>query len=548
VKLSPNGRTLLFATLIGGSGDDQASSVAVDAQRAVYVAGGTSSNNFPTTTGAFRTTPAGETGAWVMKFIPTLTAVAYTTLLGGSSFDNPTHLQVDGAGNAYVTGSTYSANFPVTPGAFVTSNPQGLQKGFVTKVNPAGSGLAFSTYFCGTSDNFAGLAIDEFGHPYLTGWTPGGDIPISAGAYRQTAQGVDAFVAKLNSAATSLLYSTYLGGSGAEFGAAVRVNAAGNAFAVGATTSRDFPTVGGPLQSVNPTIQAFGTAGYLSVLNPTGTNIVYSTYLGGVASDVLSALELDGAGDAYLAGHSYSNNFPTTPPTPPFGGGADAIGAKVSGFNLPACRVTNLSLAGITVPQGGGSGSIAVDAEQGCNWHALASMPFVTLTGGTAGGLLGSAQGAVNYSVSANSGVNPRTASITIGRKIVQIIQPGTAAMAPFDDVALAHPFSNHVQLMKINGITSGCSATSYCPDNPTTRGQMAVFLMRSLLGGDDFPFPATPYFNDVPAGHPFFKWIQKMREWGITTGCSATDYCPDSPNTRGQMAVFIVRSFFAPR
>jgi S-layer homology domain len=103
---------------------------------------------------------------------------------------------------------------------------------------------------------------------------------------------------------------------------------------------------------------------------------------------------------------------------------------------------------------------------------------------------------------------------------------------------------------MKELGITAGCSPTQYCPDDPVTRGQMAVFLIRAVLGitaQDTPPSPATPFFTDVPAAHPFFSFIQKMRELGITSGCTATTYRPDAPATRGQMAVFLIRAFFTP-
>jgi hypothetical protein len=101
---------------------------------------------------------------------------------------------------------------------------------------------------------------------------------------------------------------------------------------------------------------------------------------------------------------------------------------------------------------------------------------------------------------------------------------------------------------MKDLGITSGCGATTYCPSDPVTRGQMAVFLVRARLGianGENFPYVSSPYFDDVSAGHIFFPFIQKMKELGITAGCSLTSYCSDGPNTRGQMAVFVTRNFF---
>jgi len=124
---------------------------------------------------------------------------------------------------------------------------------------------------------------------------------------------------------------------------------------------------------------------------------------------------------------------------------------------------------------------------------------------------------------------------------------PGTPF---FTDVPATHPFFKYIQQMRQSGITQGCTATTFCPDDTLTRGQAAVFLVRGRLGvaaGQPFAFQPAPYFTDVPASHPFFPWIQKMKDLGITGGCSATQFCPDSPMTRGQMAVFIIRTFFTP-
>jgi hypothetical protein len=119
-----------------------------------------------------------------------------------------------------------------------------------------------------------------------------------------------------------------------------------------------------------------------------------------------------------------------------------------------------------------------------------------------------------------------------------------------FTDVPATHIFFKYVQKMRQLGITAGCGPTSYCPDDPVTRGQMAVFIVRARLGlasTDTFPFQSTPFFTDVPSTNIFFSFIQKMKELGITAGCGPSTYCPDDPNTRGQMAVFIIRGLLTP-
>jgi hypothetical protein len=166
-------------------------------------------------------------------------------------------------------------------------------------------------------------------------------------------------------------------------------------------------------------------------------------------------------------------------------------------------------------------------------------------------GATGSGNGSIGYSVANNTTALPRTAAIRVNgclvNSLIQVIQSGTDTTAPFDDVPSTHPYVDHIRLMKSRAITSGCTATSYCPDGTVTRGQMAVFIIRGFTGGDTFQFTPTPYFTDVPATHPYFSHIQKMRDLGITLGCSTTPakYCPDDPVTRGQMSAFLIRSKF---
>lgn len=190
-----------------------------------------------------------------------------------------------------------------------------------------------------------------------------------------------------------------------------------------------------------------------------------------------------------------------------------------------------------TIPQTGGAFSVNVGTQAGCVWTPTGAPAFALVpnTGGTGPGTL-------NFTVLANNSGAARTAAITVGGQTTRLIQQTTPQNGPFTDVPPNHPYFDFINLLKSNAITQGCSPTTYCPDATTTRGQMAVFIIRSVSGGDTFTFTATPYFTDVPTGHPYFKYIQKMRDLGITVGCSATTYCPDDPVTRGQMAVFLIR------
>jgi hypothetical protein len=143
-----------------------------------------------------------------------------------------------------------------------------------------------------------------------------------------------------------------------------------------------------------------------------------------------------------------------------------------------------------------------------------------------------------------NPASRPRFAAISVIGRLIHIAQAGNSPAVPFTDVPLSDPYVNHIAEIKTRGITSGCGPATYCPAAATTRGQMAVFIIRALMG-DSFAFPTVPFFTDVPSTHPYFKYIQKMRELAITTGCSTTTYCPDATVTRGQMAVFLIRAQF---
>lgn len=241
---------------------------------------------------------------------------------------------------------------------------------------------------------------------------------------------------------------------------------------------------------------------------------------------------------------------------PRTGGGALRI--IVAANAGAAARVANLTIAGRSflltqagtgcgysispstqsVGQAGGNFHFNVATGAGCPWTAISSQSFVTppqtITAGP---------GAASYTVAANPAAAVRSASISVAGEVHQVIQGASNPTVQFDDVPLNHPFYQFISMMRDSAITAGCGNNNYCPDAVTTRGQMAVFIIRAVYGGDTFPYPTAPYFSDVSANHPFFRWIQKMRELGITAGCTANQYCPDDGVTRGQMAVFIVRA-----
>jgi hypothetical protein len=253
-KLNSTGSALLYSTYLGGTSYDGGAGIAVDLSRNAYVTGGTVSNDFPTTKDAFQTTFAGGGDVFVSKLNIAGSALVYSTYLGGNDIDAGSGVAVDSSGNAFVTGQTYSSDFPVTAGAFKTTFGGGedsfVRDAFVTKLNSTGSALLYSTYLGGSGDDVAAwIVVDSLGNAYITGDTQSIDFPVTAEAFQSTYGGhEDAFVSKLNSTGSALAYSTYLGGSSFDAGVGIAVDSSGNAFVQGDTASDNFPTTEGVLQ------------------------------------------------------------------------------------------------------------------------------------------------------------------------------------------------------------------------------------------------------------------------------------------------------------
>jgi len=260
----------------------------------------------------------------ILKLNPTGTALVYSTTLGPQAANVNTaaaHIAVDSSGNAYITGNTDSNNFPTTPGAFKTQHSANPRDAFVTKLNPAGDGLVYST-FLGGGISYS-LALDSSSNAYITGFTDATDFPVTPGAF-QTVNHAPAhsnvFVTKLNAAGTALVYSTYLGGTVdlsnnafyTDRGADIAVDASGAAYITGTTASSDFPTTPNAFQTTNRNLAKSNT-GFVTKLNATGTALLYSTYFGGTTEEEPRAIAIDGNGSAYITGQTNSRDLPTTP-------------------------------------------------------------------------------------------------------------------------------------------------------------------------------------------------------------------------------------------
>jgi len=395
-ELNTDGNHLVFSSYLGGSGADFGQGIAVDSTGNVYVTGSTQSANFPTAN-PLQAAYNGNGDVFVTEINLTGTQILYSTFLGGSQADVSQAIQVTTSGsnaNVYVTGYTFSTDFPLaspyqaanagSPDAFVAE---------ITITSPAEtSALTFSTYLGGSGDDRAyGLGLDGTGNVYITGATVSTDFPTTSGAYQTTNHGLaDAFVAKLNPAGSSLLYSTYLGGSGVDQGNALAVTSAGVVYVTGFTQSSDFPTLNpvqailgvsaGPLCGTSACSDAFVTQ-----LNAAGNALAYSTYLGGSGPDFGQAIALDSTGDPYITGSTSSTNFPAI------------AGAFQS------------SLTGVT-------GNAFVAKIDSANQPSIALVP-----------------GSVNF--------GNETLSVTSAQQQVTVINPGTEPLV-ITEIAFDHPFT----------------------------------------------------------------------------------------------------------
>ncbi len=309
-KLDASGAALGYSTYLGGSGVDRGYGIALDGAGSAYLTGTTNSTNFPTTAGAFDTTLNGFFDVFVTKLNPSGAALGYSSYLGGSDSDYGNAIALDGAGSAYLTGFTHSADLPTTSGAFDTTF-NGIFDAFVTKLNASGAALGYSTFLGGRSgDSGIGIAVGGAGSAYLTGSTTSDDFPTTAGAFDTTDNGgTDAFVTKLDASGAALGYSTYLGGGWEDRGYGIALDGASSAYLTGSTFSDDFPTTAGAFDT---TFNGGDYDAFVTKLGSSGAALGYSTYLGGSRADGGYGIALDGVGSAYLTGYTDSTNFPTT--------------------------------------------------------------------------------------------------------------------------------------------------------------------------------------------------------------------------------------------
>jgi PKD repeat protein len=327
-KLNPTGSTLLYSTYLGGSANnngDGGSAIAVDSFGNAYITGYTGSTDFPITPNAYQTSDRNPNYTIFVNKINTnstgTASLVYSTYLGGDYVDDGNAIAVDNAGNAYITGYSYSTDFPVTSNAYQKQNYASEVTAFVSKINTNSSGTAsllYSTYLGGNyGDIGEGIAVDSAGNAYVTGRAYSADFPVTANAFqtinKDTISG-NAFISKINtnsSGTASLVYSTYFGGSRGDAGVGIAIDSSSNAYITGYTRSTNFPVTVGAFQTAN----TGDDDAFVSKINTNlsgNSSLIYSTYLGGNSNDAGNGIAVDSAGNAYITGYTESNNFPVT--------------------------------------------------------------------------------------------------------------------------------------------------------------------------------------------------------------------------------------------
>jgi hypothetical protein len=408
-----------FSTFLGGDLIDEAEGIAVDATGNIYLIGITSSTNFPLTSNPLQSALAGDTDAFVTKLSGDGSQLIFSTYLGGSGGEFPHGIAVDSSGSAYLTGETYSTDFPLV-NAYQSQNRSG--SGFVSKLSPDGSTLVFSTFLGGSVEGSTnGIAVDSNGEAIVAGRTYALDFPVVnafQSAHASDSGNEDAFVTKFSADGSSLLFSTYLGGDADDTAQGIAVDGSGNIYVGGMTSSNDFPITPGSFQttySPNPpessfvsafsptgtllystylaaseifaiaasasgsafvtgsatiylpvTAGAFQTVGggaFVTEFNGTGSSLVYSTFLGGNGISNGNAIAVDSAGNAYVTGEASALNFPLQYPVQ----SAlieDVPGAFVSEFNSTGSHLLFSTYLGGGAGYGSQQGNaIAVDSS-----------------------------------------------------------------------------------------------------------------------------------------------------------------------------------------
>lgn len=546
-KLNAAGTSLGYSTFLGGSASDQGYSIAIDASGNAYVTGTTGSQNFPTVRGGYELFGGYGNDAFATKLNPAGAALIYSTLLGGTDYDNGYGIAVDTTGSAYVTGSTQSQNFPTTDGAFQRVKNSYDADSFVTKIAVLPSltaelGVAMTTqngsYVAGSSFTYD-VTVTNNGPELATSVTLTDELPDSlvftgcnsqsGGSCSHAGNSASFVISSLDvgASATVQLYAyvscsigdnTMISNTVTVDSSATDSNPSNNS-ATATISATNFGTTISPTSQLYPQNGGSGT-----VFVNSGQNCLWSA--------------VSNVGWATITNSSnccsgYVNYTVASNPDGPRSGTMTIAGqtftVSQAGCFFPLAR-DHQSFAG-----NGGTDTVNVTATFGsCAWTASTTSTFIHITSGSSG----TGNGVVQYSVDANPGTINRSDTITIAGQTFTVYQG-----INFLDVPSNSPFYGDIGKLSARGITLGCGNSNYCPGDPITREQMAAFILRAK-GEFNPPTPASQRFNDVPPGNQFYNYIDRLAVLQITLGCTPDHlmYCPADPVKRDQMAAFILR------
>ncbi len=488
-KLGTDGSSLVYSTYLGGDYSDEAFGVAVDFSGSAYVTGLTNSSGFPTKNPiqASCNNCAGSSGslfdgdAFVTKFSADGSSLVYSTYLGGSQQDVGQGIAVDSSGSAYVTGLTQSSDFPTMnpfQPAYGSSGATGANA-FVSKLSPDGSALVYSTYLGGAAEDYGiGIAVDSASSAYVTGLAQSHNFPVK-NPHQATMLGANnAFVTKFNADGIALVYSTYLGGDSGTQGSSIAVDAFGNAYVTGPTTSNNFPLAGAT--QTNCVSCSSYSAAFVSQFNATGSALLFSTYLGGSNETAAYGIGVDPSGDAYVAGLTKSADFPTVAPFQSTNKSSYGT-AFVAKYSFSP--VTSLTLSPTTISSGVVNG--AYSPVNFTATGATGTVTFAVTAGSLPTGLALTPAGALS-----GTPVQGETFSITV-----------TAADTAGDSGSQSYSFQIACPAITVGPATlpTGTSGTAYTPVTFTETGGFgaATFAESGALPtGISF---ATPVLSGTP-------------------------------------------------
>ena len=483
-KLDPTGQSLIYSHYVAGSGEEIAYGIALDAAGNACIVGVTNSPDLPvSSSGIPQTALSGGTDAFAVKFSSS-GAGLYSTFLGGTGSDVANAVAMDAAGNAVITGQTNSTNFPVTSGAYQPTIAGG-NDAFVTKLSTTGA-MVFSTYFGGSGeDGGNGVALDGSGGIYITGETASTDFPM-VNAFQKTFGGGngDVFVAKLSPDGTSLVYSTYLGGTGEDLGSAIAVDAGGNAYLTGSTTSIDLPVADAFQASIKGTANAL-----VAALDASGANLLFSSFLGGsgtvtssgTAGDFANAIAVSCSAGVVVAGATASSDFPVTVSVAQatYAGGGDGFIARIAAGGTPA-----INSGGVVNSANLGAGPVAPGSQVSILGTGLAvatqtaaSTPWSTALAGAAVSINGNpvpiafaSAGRIDVQLPYETGTGNAVAMVTV--------PCGTSAAAVFQ-VAAAAPYIR--QNANGDAVATNQDNSVNSADNPARTGSIVTVSLTGI-------------------------------------------------------------------